>query len=123
MHALRTPEGHVVNQKRVQRLCRKEGLCVRASRRNRARVGASTTPADRLQAAFPSHGWAFDFAFDQTTDARVLRVLTSTDELTKTALAIEVERSLSGDDLVRILDRLTALHGYPRFIRMDKDRR
>ncbi len=119
LHALLTREGHVVNHKRVQRLCRDEGLRVRVSRRKRARVGESTTPGDRLRAAFPNHVWAADFAFDQTADARVLKVLTITDEFTKTALAIEVERSITGDHLVRVLDRLTAVHGYPQYIRMD----
>ncbi len=71
------------------------------------------------QAAFPNHVWAADFAFDQTADGRVLKVLTITDEFTKAALAIEVERSITGDHLVSILDRLVAVHGHPRFIRMD----
>lgn len=119
LHALLIREGHVVNHKRVQRLCRDEGLRVRVSRRKRARLGTSTTPGDRLQAAFPNHVWALDFAFDQTADARVLKVLTITDEFTKTALAIEVERSITGDDLVRVLDRLVGVHGHPVFIRMD----
>jgi len=116
LHALLLREGFTVNHKRVQRLCRDEGLRVRVSRRKRARVGTSTTPGDRLHAQFPNH---VDFAFDQTADGRVLKVLTVTDEFTKTALAIEVERSITGDHLVRILDRLVAVHGHPRFIRMD----
>ncbi len=119
LHALLLREGYAVNHKRVQRLCRDEGLRVRVSRRKRARIGASTTPGDRLRAQFPNHVWALDFAFDQTADARVLKILTVTDEFTKTALAIEVERSITGDDLVRVLDRLVAVHGNPRFIRMD----
>jgi putative transposase len=64
--------------------------------------------------------WASDFAFDQTADAQVMKVLTFTDEFTKTALAIRVERSITGDDLVRFLDWFTTVHGYPRFILMDK---
>ena len=119
LHALLIREGFAVNHKRVQRLCRDEGLRVRVSRRKRARVGNSTTPGDRLRAQFPNHVWALDFAFDQTADGRVLKVLTVTDEFTKTALAIEVERSITGDHLVRILDRLTSVHGHPVFIRMD----
>jgi putative transposase len=83
-------------------------------------VGTSTTPGDRLAAVFPNHVWAADFAFDQTADGRVLKVLTITDEFTKTALAIEVERSITGDHLVRSLERLAAVHGHPMFIRMDK---
>ena len=119
LHALLVREGHAVNHKRIQRLCREEGLRVRVSRRKRARVGESTTPGDRLRAAFPNHVLAADFAFDQTADTRVLKVRTITDEFTKKALAIEVERSITGDDLVRVLDRLVAVHGHPRFIRID----
>jgi len=119
LHALLPREGYAVNHKRVQRLCREEGPRVRVSRRKRARVGTSTTPGDRLRAQFPNHVWALDFAFDQTADARVLIILIVTDEFTKTALAIKVERSITGDHLVRILDRLVAVHGHPRFIRMD----
>ena len=95
LRALQTCEGHVVNHKRVQRLCRDEGLRVRVSRRKRARLGTSTTPGDRLQAAFPNYVWALDFAFDKTADARVLKVLTITNEFPKTALAIEVEQSIT----------------------------
>jgi len=119
LHALLLRDGFSVNYKRIQRLCRDEGLRVRVSRRKRARVGTSTTLGDRLAAVFPNHVWALDFAFDQTADGRVLKVLTVTDEFTKTALAIGVERSITGDHLVRILDRLVAVHGHPMFIRMD----
>jgi putative transposase len=56
---------------------------------------------------------------DQTADGRLLKAFTVTDEFTKTALAIEVERSIAGDHLVGTLDRLVAMHGYPVFIRMD----
>ena len=83
--------GYAVNHKRVQRLCRDEDLRVRVSRRKRFRVGTSTTRGDRLRAQYPNHLWALDIAFDQTADGRVLKVLTVTDELTKTSLAIEVE--------------------------------
>jgi len=44
LHALLLREGFTVNHKRIQRLCRDEGLRVRVSRRERARVGTSTTP-------------------------------------------------------------------------------
>ena len=35
------------------------------------------------------------------------------------ALAIDVERSITGDDMVMVLERLTAVHGFPQFLRMD----
>ncbi len=107
----------------MQRLCRDEGLRVRTQKRKRSRVGASTLPGDRQVAAFPNHVGALDFQFDQTRDARVLKLLNITDEFTKTTLAIEVERSIGSDHLVRVLERLVTIHGTPMFIRMDNARR
>ena len=119
LHALLVREGFGVNHKRVQRLCRDEGLRVRVKKRKRARLGQSTNPQDRLSAARPNHVWALDFPFDQTSDCRVLKYLNITDEFSKEALAIEVERSMSGDDIVTILERLINVHGAPEFVRMD----
>ncbi len=119
LHALLVRQGYQVNHKRVQRLCRDEGLRVRIQKRKQSRVGASTLPGDRQVAHFPNHVWALDFQFDQTTDAHILKLLNITDEFTKTALAIEVERSITSDDMVRVLERLVTVHGTPTFIRMD----
>ena len=108
-----------MNHKRVQRLCRDEGLRVRVKKRKRARLGQSTNPHDRLSATRPNHVWALDFHFDQTSDCRELKYLNITDEFSKEALAIAVERSMSGDDIVTILDRLINVHGAPELVRMD----
>ncbi len=59
----------------MQRLKRDEGLRVRVSRREEARVETSTAPGARLRALFPNNVWRFDFALDQTADGRVLKVL------------------------------------------------
>ena len=92
---------------------------VRISRRKRVRVGASITAGDRVQAQFPNHVWALDFVFHQTADGRLLKVLMISDEFTKTTLAIEVERPITGNHLVQVLDRLVVVHEPPMFIRMD----
>ncbi len=119
LHALLVREGFGVNHKRVQRLCRDEGLRVRVKKRKRARLGQSTNPQDRLSAARPNHVWALDFQFDQTSNCRVLKYLNITDEFSKEALAIEVERSMSGDDIVTVMEALINVHGAPEFVRMD----
>ena len=49
----------------------------------------------------------------------MLKYLNITDEFTRQALAIEVERSMSGDDIVTILEALINIHGAPEFVRMD----
>jgi len=63
--------------------------------------------------------WALDFPFIKTADARVLKLLNITDEFTKNTLAIEVERSFTSGDMIRVLERLVTVHGTPTCVRMD----
>jgi putative transposase len=120
MTAILRREGFVVNHKRIQRLCRDEGLRVVHKAKKRSRVGISTLPARRLAAAHPDHVWALDYQFDQTRDGKVLKFLNITDEFTKEALAIVVRRSIDADATVAVLDCLTKDRGTaPRFIRCD----
>ena len=113
-------EGYCVNHKRIQRLCRDEGLRVLTKAKKRSRVGISTTEGTRLRARYPDHVWAIDFQFDQTTNFRTLKILNITDEFTKEALAIDVRRSITADNTVDVLDRLLALRGRsPTYLRCD----
>jgi hypothetical protein len=50
-----TREPHAINHKRVQHLCRDEGLRVQVSRRKRARLGTFTIPRKWLRADFPNY--------------------------------------------------------------------
>ena len=118
--ALLREEGFCVNHKRVQRLCRDEGLRVLRKPRKRYRMGVSTFPGARLRATHPDQVWAIDFLFDQTADLRTLKILAITDEFTKEALAIVVNRSIDADHTVKVLDRIVARTGRrPELLRMD----
>jgi len=120
MTTLLTREGFCVNHKRIQRLCRDEGLRVVSKAKKRSRVGISTINGTRLRATHPDQVWAIDYQFDQTTDIKTLKLLNITDEFTKEALAIEVQRSITADDTVTVLERLVSRRGRaPRFLRMD----
>jgi len=113
-------EGYCVNHKRIQRLCRDEGLRVLKRAKKRARVGTSTINGTRLRATHPNHVWAIDFQFDQTTNFKTLKLLNITDEFTKEALAIDVRRSITADDTVEVLEEIVARRGTaPEFLRMD----
>ena len=90
-------EGYCVNHKRIQRLCRDEGLRVRKQAKKRSRVGSSVLDGTRLRATHPNHVWAIDYQFDQTTNFKTLKLLNITDEFTKEALAINVQRSITYD--------------------------
>ena len=60
-----------------------------------------------------------DFVQDRTVDGRPFRMLVVLDEYTRECLAIEVYRNLRGEDIVAVLDELTAIRGAPARIRAD----
>lgn len=64
----------------------------------------------------PNVVWALDFQFDQISDGKMLEVLNVVGELTREALAGDVERSI---DAVRCLERLAAGRGAPVYVRFD----
>ena len=60
-----------------------------------------------------------DFVFDRTAEGRVIKCLTIVDDATHEAVAIEVERAISGQGVTRTLDRLALSRGLPAVIRTD----
>jgi putative transposase len=73
-----------------------------------------------LRATCPDEVWALDFSFDQPTDTKTLKVLSVTDEFTREALAIRVDRSITADLTVALLEEIVASTGRsPACIRMD----
>lgn len=112
--------GMPVNDKRVQRLWRQEGLRVPSRQRKRARVGRSDNGTQRLKAERANHVWSYDFVFDQTEDGRRLKWLPICDEFTRELVALEVERRMEAKDVIRILDAAVEERGgAPEFIRSD----
>lgn len=103
LYELLRREGWLVNHKRVQRVYRAEGLTVR--KRKRKRIAASARlPA--VQATRPDQVWSLDFVSDALAWGRRLRMLTVVDTYTREALAIEVDTSLSGVRVARVLERV-----------------
>lgn len=107
---------HPVNYKRVERLYQEAKLQVRRRKRKKVAIG-ERQPLLRPTAA--NQVWSMDFVFDRTGDGRVLKCLTIVDDATHEAVAIEIERAISGLMLTRVLDRLALSRGLPRVIRTD----
>ncbi|WP_462114644.1 IS3 family transposase, partial [Lysobacter xanthus] len=63
--------------------------------------------------------WSMDFVFDRTAEGRVIKCLTIVDDATHEAVAIEVERAISGLGVTRVLERLDLIRGLPQVIRTD----
>ncbi len=60
-----------------------------------------------------------DFIVDTLADGRAFRTLNIVDDYTRECVAIEVDRSLPGARVVRVLERLRATRGLPRRIVLD----
>lgn len=104
------------NHKRVYRIYCEEGLQVmRRQKRKKPRArGPKANPTSQ-----PDERWALDFVSDQLVDGRSIRALTIVDVFTRECLAIEVDTSLSGERVARVLDRLIECRGKPSSIITD----
>ena len=115
LHVLLRREGVQVNHKRVYRLYRREGLMVK--RRRRKRVALPRTPLPLPTAV--NQRWSMDFVSDTLADGRVIRTLNIVDDFTRECRAIEVDTSLPGLRVARVLERLRERHGLPKTIVVD----
>lgn len=117
IHTLLRREGHLVNQKKVYRLYREEGLHLRR-RRPRRRVSAvhrlRQPPATRINEC-----WSMDFVADNLFNGRRFRALTIVDNFTRECPAIHPARTITGSDVVDVMNRLKVDRGLPRRIKVD----
>lgn len=60
-----------------------------------------------------------DFMADQLFSGRRFRLLTLVDNFSRESLAIEAGQRLTGDNVVRVLERVCAKRGTPQSIRVD----
>ena len=112
--------GWRINVKRVHRLWRKEGLKVPQRQHKRRRLsGSADNGVQRLRAGRMNHLWSFDFCHDRTADGRAIKIFSVIDEFTRRCLAIEVQRHITGADVVMVLKKLFARYGVPQHVRCD----
>ena len=109
-------KGIGINHKKSRRLWREEGLCrKRKSRRQRCQK-----PLVKVQAKYINHVWALDFQFDQTTNGRTLKFLNIIDEYSRESLVSVVARSITNEDVQKILADLIRTRGEaPMYLRSD----
>lgn len=98
-------EGFPVNHKRVYRLYVEEKLGLRRKRgRRRMPTTAARVPLKRP--VCPDEVWTMDFTQDAFASGRKFRTLNLMDGFTRYALRIEVDTSLPGLRVVRVLEDL-----------------
>jgi putative transposase len=116
LHVLVKREGLQVNHKRVYRVYRAEGLAVR--RRTRKRLARTARPTLDTPTTCDER-WSMDFVSDTLADGRTFRTLNVVDEFSRECLAIEVDTSLSGRRVTRVLDGISVTRGLPATIVTD----
>ena len=109
-------KGVVMNLKKVYRLYCELGLKVR---RRGGRKRAIGTRAPLEKAAGPNAIWVLDFVSDTLETGRRFRVFNVEDQFTRRGLGVEIDTSLPGRRIVRVLDRLVAAWGRPAMIVSD----
>ena len=111
--------GWLVNDKRVERIWRREGLKVPHKQPKRGRLWLADGSCIRLRPEHRNHVWSYDFVEDRTHHGRKYRMLNVIDEFTHECLAIRVARKLKAIDVIDVLSDLFILRGIPGHIRSD----
>jgi putative transposase len=109
-------EGVRVNHKRLHRLYREEGLVLRKKRRQRS---ATATRAPLVPPKRAGERYSIDFMSDSLATGRSFRMLNIVDDYTRECLAIEVDTSLPGERVARVLDSLVESGRKPAVIVLD----
>ena len=109
-------EGWRVNHKKVERIYREEGL----SLRRRARKKAVAIPRVAIpRPTGPGRCYAIDFVHDRLASGRRFKCLKMTDPCSKEVPVIEVDASIGGERVCRILDRLFVGRPLPETVILD----
>jgi len=116
LHVLLKREGLVINHKRTERIYREEGLSLKLRKRKRR---ACSIRIPMPEASGPNERWSMDFVSDSLWQGRRFRILTIIDDFSRECPAIEVDTSLSGHRVARVLSRLAETRSLPKIITVD----
>jgi putative transposase len=117
LRVLMQREGWTVGKERFYRVYIEEGLALR--RKRPWRHVTAVHREQRRPAIARNDIWSMDFVADELADGRRFRTLTVLDLFTRECLDIAVGRGLTGQDVVRTLERLRFDRGLPQRIHCD----
>jgi putative transposase len=116
LHVMLRREGFMINHKRTERIYRQEGLALRIRRRKKM---SSRLRTNMPKPAYPNHIWSMDFMRDNLADGRTIKVLSVVDEYTRKCFRIEVDTSINGIRVTRVLSEIARLEDLPQIIVID----
>lgn len=116
LHWLMRREGWRVNEKKILRIYREEGLLIR-TRRRRKQAATSRVPLDPPDRVYQR--WSLDFMSDQLASGGRIRILNVVDQLSRECLAAEVRTTFPAKEVTQVLERLIAIYGRPESLTAD----
>ena len=116
LHVLLKREGFTINHKRTERIYREEGLSLRIRRRRKM---ASVLRVELPKPARSNHIWSMDFMSDALCDGRKLKVFPVVDQYNRKCHRIEVDTSINGVRVCRVLSEISQSQGLPEVIVID----
>lgn len=117
--ALLKAAGWLVDDKRVERIWRREGLKAPATQPKRGRIWDGGGSCLRLRAGHRDHLWYYNIIEARTHDGRRFRMFNLVDEFTSECMAIRVTCKLKAADVIDVLSDLFILRGVPSRICSD----
>jgi putative transposase len=109
-------EGIAMNHKRLRRVYCEERLQVRPRKKRRVRlVRGTVSPAPTRI----NEEWGLDFMHEYLMTKRKIRLLTIEDRFTREGLALDPDFSLTSRRVIRTLDAIAEIRGYPSLLRVD----
>jgi len=116
LHELLRRDGLVQNHKRTERIYQEENLSLRTRKRVKRPSHARIVQAGPDG---PDEQWAMDFVSDSLMGGRRIRILTIADLWDRSSPVLEVDMSLPGARVVRVLEKLRLQGRLPQRIKVD----
>jgi putative transposase len=116
LHVMLRREGFMINHKRTERIYRQEGLILRIRRRKKM---SSSLRTQMPKPNHRNHIWSMDFMRDNLASCRTIKVLSVVDEYTRKCLRVEVDTSINGIRVTRVLTEIAQTQGLPEIIVID----
>ena len=116
LHVMLRREMLVINHKRTERIYGEEKLSLRRKNKRKRVAGLRL---DLPKPAKPNHVWCMDFVSDMALSNRKLKALPIVDVYTKKCHRIEVDTSINGVRVCRVLDEVGEREGLPEVIMVD----
>lgn len=106
-----------MNLKRIYRVYRAAGLAVR--RRNKKLRSVARPAQPIVTPPRCNQWWAMDFLKDWLATDRPFRVFTLEDLFSREALGLEMDFSLPALRVIRVLEAVAVVRGYPAYLRVE----